>query len=115
MQRKSHAIARVGSGKPDPIFISKLGNSQNNNLEILETKLNLKIESKLSTIDQDLEKNKSEILQLADDKKLGHMEFIEEKVSGKVSLKQRQIATILDQLGEEIISVAVEKKIKSIA
>jgi DNA invertase Pin-like site-specific DNA recombinase len=87
---------------------------------------------RVSTIDQDLEKNKAEILQLANDKKLGHVEFIEEKVSGKVSWKQRQIATILEQLGKgdtillsefsrlgrsmlecmEIISVAVEKQIK---
>lgn len=87
---------------------------------------------RVSTIDQDIEKNKAEILQLANDKKLGHVEFIEEKVSGKVSWKQRQIATILEQLGKddtillsefsrlgrsmlecmEIISVAIEKQIK---
>lgn len=36
---------------------------------------------RVSTIDQNLEKNKADILHLANDKNLGRVEFIEEKVS----------------------------------
>jgi DNA invertase Pin-like site-specific DNA recombinase len=38
---------------------------------------------RVSTIDQDSEKNKSAILALAHSKVLGHVPFVEEKVSGK--------------------------------
>ena len=37
---------------------------------------------RVSTIDQDLEKNKADILKLANDKSFGKVEFIEEKASG---------------------------------
>ena len=87
---------------------------------------------RVSTLDQDLEKNKAEILSLANEKNLGKVEFIEEKVSGKVSWKQRQIANILEDLRKddvillsefsrlgrsmlecmEIISIATQKGIK---
>ena len=55
---------------------------------------------RVSTIDQDTEKNKAEILSLANDKKFGHVKFIEEKVSGKKSWKERKIKSIIDDLGE---------------
>ena len=42
---------------------------------------------RVSTIDQNLEKNKADILHLANDKNLGRVEFIEEKVSGKIWVK----------------------------
>lgn len=60
---------------------------------------------RVSTIEQDLEKNKNEILQFANNRKLGHVEFVEEKISGTVDFKQRKIADILDQLekGDNII------------
>lgn len=60
---------------------------------------------RVSTIDQDLEKNKAAILDLANSKHLGHVEFVEEKVSGKISWKQRKIAAILEksQKGDTII------------
>lgn len=87
---------------------------------------------RVSTLDQDLEKNKSDILTLANEKNLGKVEFVEEKISGKVSWKQRQIATILSDLKKgdvillsefsrlgrsmlecmEIISIATQKGIK---
>src|SRR4051794_9588603 len=50
---------------------------------------------RVSTIDQDLEKNKADILTLANSLKLGHVRFIEEKVSGKISWKKRKIADVL--------------------
>ena len=87
---------------------------------------------RVSTIGQDLEKNKSDILALANEKKLGHVEFVEERVSGNVSWQQRKIAHILEELTKgdsillsefsrlgrsmlecmEIISIAVGKGIK---
>jgi DNA invertase Pin-like site-specific DNA recombinase len=60
---------------------------------------------RVSTIDQDIEKNKSAILALANHKALGHVRFVEEKVSGKISWKKRKIAEILEmtQKGDNII------------
>src|SRR5437764_9488840 len=52
---------------------------------------------RVSTIDQDLEKNKAAILDLANSKHLGHVVFVEEKISGKVPWKQRKIASILEE------------------
>lgn len=53
---------------------------------------------RVSTQEQDIEKNKSEILHLANDKALGKIEFIEEKVSGKIHWKQRKIGEIIENL-----------------
>ena len=60
---------------------------------------------RVSKLDQDLDKNKADILKLANDAHLGHVQFIEEKVSGKVSWRKRQIAVILEQAeaGDAII------------
>jgi DNA invertase Pin-like site-specific DNA recombinase len=60
---------------------------------------------RVSTIDQDIEKNKAAILHLANSKLLGHVQFVEEKISGKVSWKKRKIADILEtaQKGDNII------------
>jgi DNA invertase Pin-like site-specific DNA recombinase len=60
---------------------------------------------RVSTIDQDIEKNKAAILALANSKVLGHVHFVEEKVSGKISWRKRKIAEILDtsQKGDNII------------
>lgn len=48
---------------------------------------------RVSTFDQNLEKNKADILHLSNDKHLGKVEFIEKKVSGKVAWRQRKIGT----------------------
>jgi DNA invertase Pin-like site-specific DNA recombinase len=60
---------------------------------------------RVSTNDQDLQKNKYEILQLSNEKKLGQVEWIEETISGKVSWRKRKIAQILDnaQAGDSLI------------
>ncbi len=60
---------------------------------------------RVSTTDQDVEKNKSAILTLANDKSFGRIEFIEEYISGKVTWKKRAIAKILEDLksGDRII------------
>ena len=53
---------------------------------------------RVSTTDQDLEKNKADILHLANDKGLGQVEWVEEHVSGRVSWRKRKLATLLDRL-----------------
>ena len=88
---------------------------------------------RVSTVDQDLDKNKAEILRLVHDKHLGtgHVEFVEEKASGKKPWRERRIAKIMEDLGEgdnlvvseisrlgrstleimEILSIAMDRKI----
>jgi DNA invertase Pin-like site-specific DNA recombinase len=60
---------------------------------------------RVSTIDQDIEKNKAQILKLANDKDLGRVHFIEEKASGKISWRKRKIADVLEDLqdGDNIV------------
>jgi DNA invertase Pin-like site-specific DNA recombinase len=55
---------------------------------------------RVSTIEQDTEKNKMEILKLANEKDFGQVIFVEEKDSGKKSWKERKIHQIIDELGE---------------
>lgn len=86
---------------------------------------------RVSTADQDLEKNKAEILFLANDKSLGKVDFVEEKISGKIHWRKRKIGEIIEDLQKgdtillnefsrlgrsmlecmEIISIATEKGI----
>ena len=60
---------------------------------------------RISTTDQDIEKNKADILHLANAKNLGQVQFIEETVSGTISWKKRKIATVIEQLqkGDNLI------------
>ncbi|MBF0556671.1 MAG: recombinase family protein, partial [Nitrospirae bacterium] len=53
---------------------------------------------RVSTLDQDIEKNKVDILKLANAKDLGKIHFVEERVSGKVSWRNRKIADIMKEL-----------------
>jgi DNA invertase Pin-like site-specific DNA recombinase len=53
---------------------------------------------RVSTQDQDLEKNRSELLMLAHRNSLGKVEFVEEVVSGKVSWHKRKIAQVLGSM-----------------
>ena len=86
---------------------------------------------RVSTADQNLEKNKADILQLANHHDLGRVSFVEEKISGKVSWRERKLAEVLESLGAddaivvselsrlgrsmlecmEILSVAAQKRI----
>jgi DNA invertase Pin-like site-specific DNA recombinase len=61
---------------------------------------------RVSTNGQDLEKNKADILKLANEKHFGHVEFVEEKVSGSISWKERKIKSIIDELkkGDNLIA-----------
>lgn len=87
---------------------------------------------RVSTIEQDLEKNKADILFLANEKNLGQVQFVEETASGRISWKKRKIAQVLEELEKgdtllvselsrigrsmleimEVLSIAMEKKIK---
>ena len=53
---------------------------------------------RVSTTDQDLEKNKADILHLANEKGLGQVKWVEETVSGRVSWRKRAIANVLGEL-----------------
>ena len=53
---------------------------------------------RVSTTDQDLEKNKADILHLANEKGLGQVNWVEETVSGRVSWRKRAIANVIDEL-----------------
>ncbi len=60
---------------------------------------------RVSTTDQDLEKNKSNILLLAHDRHLGQVQFVAEKVSGKVPWRERRLFNVLEDLksGDNLI------------
>lgn len=86
---------------------------------------------RVSTNEQDLEKNKAGILTLANEKGLGQVKWVEEKASGRISWRKREIGKVIEELGSgdnlvvselsrlgrsmlqcmEILSIAVEKKI----
>jgi DNA invertase Pin-like site-specific DNA recombinase len=55
---------------------------------------------RVSTADQNTEKNKSEILFFANERKFGNVNFVEETVSGKKSWKEREIKKIIEELDE---------------
>jgi DNA invertase Pin-like site-specific DNA recombinase len=86
---------------------------------------------RVSTTDQDVDKNKNDILHLANEKNLGQVEWVTEHASGRVSWRKREIAhwletlqpgdtlivSELSRLGRsmlecmEILSIASEKEI----
>jgi DNA invertase Pin-like site-specific DNA recombinase len=63
---------------------------------------------RVSTIEQDTEKNKADILKFANDKDFGKVHFVEEKISGTKSWKERKIKVIIDELGDGDILIVPE-------
>jgi DNA invertase Pin-like site-specific DNA recombinase len=55
---------------------------------------------RVSTTEQDNEKNKGDILKFANDRGFGHVEFIEEIVSGTKPWRERKVGAIIDKLSE---------------
>jgi len=55
---------------------------------------------RVSTADQDLDKNKGDILKLANEKQLGNVEWVEEKVSGAKDWKKRELGLAFSALHE---------------
>lgn len=71
---------------------------------------------RVSTIDQDTEKNKIDILQFANTHKLGNVEFIEEHISGKVNYKERKLGALIDsmQTGDNLIVPELSRIARSV-
>lgn len=63
---------------------------------------------RVSTVDQNTEKNKLEVLKFANEKKLGNVEFVEEQISGKSNFKNRQLGTLLEKMGKGDILIVPE-------
>lgn len=63
---------------------------------------------RVSTIDQNTEKNKLEILKFVNERKLGNVEFIEEQVSGKSNFKNRQLGVLLEKMEKGDILIVPE-------
>ena len=56
---------------------------------------------RVSTTEQDLEKNKADILHFANDRNFGKVQWIEETVSGATNWKNRKISGIIDELNKD--------------
>ena len=55
---------------------------------------------RVSTVEQDLEKNKADILSFANNRDFGKVKFVEEKVSGTKNWKARKIKQVIDELSK---------------
>jgi len=53
---------------------------------------------RVSTLDQNTDKNKLDILKFAQDKKLGSIEFVEEQISGKSNFRDRKLGKLLNTM-----------------
>ena len=60
---------------------------------------------RVSTLDQDVEKNKADILKLANEKRLGDVDWVEEKVSGVKDWRKRKFGEVFNTLrkGDAVI------------
>ena len=63
---------------------------------------------RVSTADQDLEKNKADILFFANHHDLGQVNFVEEVASGRKPWRERHIANILEQLQAGDVMIVAE-------
>ena len=63
---------------------------------------------RVSTIDQNTEKNKLEVLKFANEKKLGNVEFVEEQISGKANFKNRLLGTLLEKMKKGDVLIVPE-------
>ena len=57
---------------------------------------------RVSTVEQDLDKNKADILTFANNKDFGKVKFVEEKVSGMKNWKSRKIKQVIDELARTV-------------
>lgn len=63
---------------------------------------------RVSTVEQDLEKNEADILKFANSHDFGKVEFISEKVSGAKSWKKRKLAEVVKSLNENDVMIVPE-------
>ena len=71
---------------------------------------------RVSTLEQDTEKNKIDILQFANRMKLGNVEFTEEQCSGKINYKERKLGALIEsmQAGDVLIVPELSRIARSI-
>ncbi len=74
----------------------------------MESKRKVVAYLRVSTVDQDTEKNEADILRFANDKDFGKVSFVSEKVSGTVSWKKRKLKELMDSLHEGSILIVPE-------
>jgi DNA invertase Pin-like site-specific DNA recombinase len=55
---------------------------------------------RVSTEDQNTEKNKADILIFANNRKLGNVDWVEEKISGTKNWRKRELGNVVESLGE---------------
>lgn len=63
---------------------------------------------RVSTFEQNTDKNKLDILKFANDKKLGNVEFIEEQISGRSNFKDRKLGKLLNIMKKGDILIVPE-------
>jgi DNA invertase Pin-like site-specific DNA recombinase len=63
---------------------------------------------RVSTLDQDLEKNKADILHFANQHDLGQVRFVEEVASGRTPWRERRIAAVLEALRADDALIVAE-------
>jgi len=63
---------------------------------------------RVSTLEQNTEKNKLDILKFANAKKLGNVEFVEEQISGKTNFKERKLGKLLNKMQKGDILIVPE-------
>ena len=63
---------------------------------------------RVSTVGQDIEKNKSDILHFSNQHELGTVQFVEEIATGKAPWRERRIAKILEDLQQGDILIVAE-------
>ena len=71
---------------------------------------------RVSTLEQDTEKNKIDILQFANRLKLGNVEFTEGQCSGRINYKERKLGALLEsmQAGDVLIVPELSRIARSI-
>ena len=63
---------------------------------------------RVSTSDQDLDKNRADILALANEKKLGNVDWVEEKVSGVKDWRKRRLGEVFGTLKKGDVVIVSE-------
>lgn len=63
---------------------------------------------RVSTMEQDTEKNKIDILQFANQMKLGNVEFVEEHISGKIDYKKRKLGALIESMNSGDVLIVPE-------
>jgi DNA invertase Pin-like site-specific DNA recombinase len=63
---------------------------------------------RVSTLDQNIEKNKAEILRFANEEDLGKVTFVEEIASGRTPWRDRRIGVVLEELQERDTIIVAE-------